>query len=105
MEGSREQYGKGQLTPKATSRVTRKPTVEAFFTIYTYKKELYIESPSNLGMDYVPTRHLLTPSKISRTSNDFHLEESLINWTPWKLSHSWPLPRLLFTFQRLVVWS
>lgn len=38
-----EQYGEGQLTPKAKSRVTWKPTVEAFFTIYTYKKELYIE--------------------------------------------------------------
>lgn len=34
MEGSREQYGKGQLTPKATSRVTRKPTVEAFYNIH-----------------------------------------------------------------------
>ena len=38
MEGSREQYGKGQLTPKATSRVTWKPTVEAFLQYTNIRK-------------------------------------------------------------------
>lgn len=43
MEGSREQYGKGQLTPKATSRVTWKPTVEAFLQ-YTHIRKNYTQS-------------------------------------------------------------
>lgn len=40
MERSRWEYGEGQLTPKATSRIIWKPTVEAFIQ-YTHIRKNY----------------------------------------------------------------
>lgn len=40
MEGSRREYGEGQLTSKAPSRVTWNPTVEAFLQ-YTHIRKNY----------------------------------------------------------------
>lgn len=51
--------------------------------MYTYIKELYMESSTNRG-DKVPPRHLLLPNKTCRAWNELHLMKFLVKGVPIK---------------------